>query len=149
MKKNAFSKSRRDSRSNKNRSYPLGTRKCVSEMFDFLSLDEVIRPLKSKGADISSITQMLIAFRMATNNKDFSVRQFCSQWCKSPEILKSYHLDENIIDRTVYRTVEILGQNLTPILQKIAQRVRPFLPENLTVCMDWTTVVLWGFKSDL
>ena len=104
--------------------------------------------MKEKGTDIYPIFEMLIAFRMDKNNKDFSIRQFL-EWAEKPEILEYYHLEKSIVDRTVYRAVGIFGENLTLILQEILRRIMPHLPSVKTIYMDWTTVVLWGFKSPL
>jgi len=133
---------------NLNRSYPLGTRECTRKICTFLSLEKVINSLKEKEVDLYLIFQMLITFRMTTNNKDFSILQF-SKWCNSPEILAYYHISKKINERTLYRAVAILGKNMTLILQEILKIVTLHLPPCNAIYMDWTTVVLWGFKSPL
>lgn len=137
--------------SQKNRSYPIGTRIIVQKMYNQLSLSKFISSLKYQGVDINALVQMMLTFRMQSNNADFSIVK-CINWANSPEILKTFGISPAtpICERTFYRVVETLGKHLPEIMCYLQEQINQILPPSYkSVYIDWTTKVLWGLHSDL
>ncbi len=64
-------------------------------------------------------------------------------------MLEQYEL-KSFNEKTLYRTVEPLGQNRERIIQKLQDRVLELLGHPPTdVLLDWTSIPMWGHMSDL
>ena len=131
--------------SNKNISFPIGTVLTVNKYYDFLGLSEVFSIHKKKGIDFNSLIQALLSYKLSENQ---SINK-ASEWINRDEVLKVFHL-ESFEQRTLYRVLEIIGENREEIMadiQDILFEVYDF--EHSNINMDWTSFVLYGTKCPL
>ena len=131
--------------SNKNISFPIGTILTVQKYYDFLGLSEVLGKHKRKGINFNSLVEALLSYKLTEN---LSVTK-ASDWINRDEVLNVFHL-ESFEQRTLYRVLEIIGDNRDEIMadiQDILFKVYDF--EHTNINMDWTSFVLYGNKCPL
>lgn len=130
---------------NKNISFPIGTILTVQKYYDNLGLSEVLGIHKKKGIDLNSLVKALLSYKLTEN---LSVTK-ASDWINRDEVLKTFNL-EPFEQRTLYRTLEIMGENREEIMadiQDILFTIYDF--EHTNINMDWTSFVLFGNKCPL
>ena len=130
---------------NENKSFPIGPVLMVDEMYEKMSLSDVIGPLKTKGIPLDALVRGMLAYKLGDN---FSVLQ-ASEWLNQPEMLEQYEL-KSFDEKTLYRAVETIGQNRERIIQKLQDNVLELLDYPPTdIMLDWTSIALYGDMSTL
>lgn len=130
---------------NKNISFPIGTILTVKHYFNHLGLPEILRKHKSKGRDINSLSEALVSYRLTENQ---SVTK-ASKWINRKEVLDTFGL-KAFEQRTLYRTLEIIGENREEIIADIQDELfSRYDFEHTNVNMDWTSFVLYGEKCPI
>ena len=130
---------------NENISFPIGTVLAVDKFYHNLGLSDVFGKHKKKGIDINSLIKALISYKL-TENQSLSK---ASDWINRKEVLDTFCLDE-FEQRTLYRVLEIIGQNREEIMsdiQEILFEVYDF--EHTDINLDWTSFVLYGTKCPI
>jgi len=130
---------------NKNISFPIGTILTVQKYYDHLRLSEVLGIHKRKGIDLNSLVKALLSYKLTEN---LSVTK-ASDWINRDEVLKAFNL-EPFEQRTLYRTLEIMGENREEIMADIQDILFTIFDfEHTNINMDWTSFVLFGNKCPL
>lgn len=130
---------------NENISFPVGTVLAIEKYYDFLGLSDVFGKHKKKGIEINSLIQALISYKL-TENQSLSK---ASDWINRKEVLDTFDL-EGFEQRTLYRILEILGENREEIMsdvQDILFKIYDF--EHTDLNLDWTSIVLYGTKCPI
>lgn len=130
---------------NENISFPIGTILAVEKYYDQLYLPLILGKHKSRGRDINSLVKALVSYKLTENQ---SVSQ-ASNWINRRELLEVFQT-EPFVEKTLYRTLETLGENREEImadLQFILFRTYRF--EHTNVNLDWTSFILHGDKCPL
>ena len=80
--------------------------------------------------------------------ENFSIKE-AGKWLNQEEILDILNL-ERFHERVLYRTLELLGRNREEILSDILDSLFSVYDfEETDINMDWTSIVLYGTKSNL
>jgi len=117
----------------------------VDHWYEKMKMDETIGQLKAKGVDANALFRGLVVDQLGDN---FSILQ-ASEWMNRPEILEHYEIG-SFNARTLYRTVELLGQNRERIIHALQDRVLELLGGPRTdVLLDWTSIVYYGDMAKL
>ncbi|UCG04618.1 MAG: IS1634 family transposase [Candidatus Heimdallarchaeota archaeon] len=117
----------------------------VQKYYEYLGLSKVLGIHKKKGIDLNSLIKALLSYKLTEN---LSITK-ASDWINRDEVLKAFHL-EPFEQRTLYRTLEIMGENREQIMadiQDILFNIYDF--EHTNINMDWTSFVLFGNKCPL
>jgi transposase len=110
-----------------------------------LGLNEILGPLKTKGIDIDALVRGMIADQLGEN---FSILK-ASEWINRPEILEHYGIG-SFNEKTLYRTVETIGQNREKIIFSLQDRVLKLLGAPCTdILLDWTSIGIFGDMAKL
>ena len=126
-------------------SFPIGTILSVRDYFSKLRLWEVFGKHKTKGRDINNLIQALVSYRLTENQ---SICQG-SVWINRREVLDEFDL-EPFHERTLFRVLEILGNNREEIMFDLQDRLFSCYDfEHTNVNMDWTSIVLHGLQCPL
>ena len=107
---------------NENKSFSIGTTLMVDDWYERLNLNEIIGQLKTKGIGADALVRGMLADQLGDN---FSILQ-ASKWLNRPEILEHYEID-SFVPKTLYRTVEMIGQNREKIIYSLQCSVLKFL----------------------
>ncbi|MDY6959462.1 MAG: hypothetical protein SVK08_09925 [Halobacteriota archaeon] len=91
---------------NNNISFPIGTILTVQKYYDHLGLSEIFGKHKSRGRDINSLIKALLSYKLTENQ---SVAK-AAGWINREEVLNTFDL-ESFEQRTLYRVLEIIGEN--------------------------------------
>ncbi len=87
----------------------------------------------------------LVSYKLTDN---FSISK-AHEWINRDEVLEIFDLEE-FSERTLYRILEILGNNRETIISDIQDRLFVRYDfEHTNINMDWTSIVLYGDKSPL
>jgi transposase len=130
---------------NDNICFPIGTILAVNELYDVLDLSTVFGKHKKNGFDINDLLKALVSYKLTDN---FSINK-AHEWINRDEVLDIFNL-EKFSERTLYRVLEILGNNRETIISDIQDRLfTRYDFEHTNVNMDWTSIVLYGDKSPL
>jgi transposase len=130
---------------NDNKSFSIGTVLMVDDWYERLELNEIIGQLKTKGIDADALVRGMLADQLGDN---FSILQ-ASEWMNRPEILEHYEIDP-FVPKTLYRTVEMVGQNRGRIIYALQDRVLKLLGGPKTdILLDWTSIVYYGDMAKL
>ena len=130
---------------NQNISFSIGTVLTVQKYFRRLGLPEILKKHKSKGRDISSLAEALVSYRLTENQ---SVTK-ASEWINRKEVLEIFEL-KPFEQRTLYRMLEIIGENREEILADIQESLFNLYDfEHTNMNMDWTSFVLYGEKCPI
>ena len=130
---------------NDNKSFSIGTLLMVDDWYERLQLNETIGQLKTKGIDADALVRGMLADQLGDN---FSILQ-ASEWMNRPEILEHYEIG-SFNAKTLYRAVELLGQNRERIIHALQDRVLKLLGGPRTdILLDWTSIVYYGDLAKL
>jgi transposase len=130
---------------NENKSFSIGTTLMVDDLYERLKLNEIIGQLKTKGIDADALVRGMLVDQLGDN---FSILQ-ASEWLNRPEILEHYEID-SFVPKTLYRTVELIGQNREKIIYSLQDRVLKLLGGPKTdILLDWTSIVYYGDMAKL
>jgi transposase len=128
-----------------NKSYPVGTILAVRGIFSRLGLSGVFNKHKGRGICLASLVEANVSYKLADN---FSVSKACL-WVNQPELLEMFHL-KPFEERTMFRVLEILGENREEILFDLQECLfSKFRFEHTDINLDWTSIVLYGDKCKL
>ncbi|AKB18824.1 IS4 family transposase [Methanosarcina sp. WWM596] len=130
---------------NKNICVPIGSILAVQLFYEKLNFCDIFGKHKNKGLDLNSLLIGLLSYKLTEN---FSIKE-AGKWLNQEEILEILNL-ERFHERVLYRTLELLGRNREEILSDILDSlfcVYGF--EEKDIKMDWTSIVLYGTKSNL
>ena len=130
---------------NKNICVPIGSILAVQLFYEKLNFCDIFSKHKSKGLDLNSLLIGLLSYKLTEN---FSIKE-AGKWLNQEEILEILNL-ERFYERVLYRTLELLGRNREEILSDILDSlffVYDF--EETDINLDWTSIVLFGTKSNL
>lgn len=130
---------------NNNISFPIGTVLAVQSYYKRLGLSKIFGKFKSRGRDINSLIEALVSYRLTENQ---SVTR-AADWINRDEVLNTFNL-EPFEQRTLYRTLEIIGENREEVLadiQDVLFNLYDF--EHTDINMDWTSFVLYGDKCPI
>jgi transposase len=130
---------------NENICFPIGTIIAVKNKYEKLDFSGVFEKYKKKGRDINSLIQALLSYKL-TDNLSISKG---SEWINRSEVLETFDL-KKFEERTLFRTLETIGQNREEIISDIQDRLfQTYNFEHTDVNLDWTSLVLYGDKSKL
>ena len=132
-------------KSNTNISFPIGTILAVKKYYKRLGLSDIFGKFKSRGRDINSLNQALLSYKLSENQ---SISK-ASDWTNRDELLNTFNLD-SFNQKTLYRTLETIGENREEILADIQDVLFDMYDfEHTNINMDWTSFVLHGEKCPL
>ena len=130
---------------NNNISFPIGTIITVQKYYERLGLFDIFGKHKSRGRDINALVEALVSYRLTENQ---SVTK-AADWINRDEVLNTFSL-EPFEQRTLYRTLEIIGMNWEEIIADIQDILFDLFDfEHTDINMDWTSFVLYGDKCPL
>ena len=130
---------------NDNISFPIGTILTVQKYFEILALHGLFKQFKQRGRDLNSLIQSLISYRLTENH---SVTR-AADWINRPEVLETFNM-EDFEQRTLYRVLEIIGENREEIMLGIQDRIFQIYDfPHTNINMDWTSIVLFGTKCTI
>jgi transposase len=130
---------------NDNICFPIGTILAVNELYDVLDFSTVFGKHKKNGFDINDLLKALVSYKLTDN---FSINK-AHEWINRDEVLDIFNLEE-FSERTLYRVLEILGNNRETIISDIQDRLfTRYDFEHTNINIDWTSIVLYGDKSPL
>ena len=130
---------------NDNISFPIGTILTVQRYYDHINLSEIFGKHKNRGHNINSLIEALVSYKLTENQ---SVTK-AADWINRDEVLNTFKL-ESFEQRTLYRVLEIIGENREEIIadiQDVLFEIYDF--EHTNINMDWTSFVLYGDKCPL
>ncbi len=132
-------------RSNDNISVPIGNILLTEAFFDRFGLYDLIKGLKTKGVDMGKLTEALVAYKLGDN---FSVLK-CHEFIMNEVVRRHFGVPEFDV-KTLYRTVEALGENREAIVGAFRKEfLRMYGPELTDSVFDWSSLVYFGSKPDL
>ena len=99
---------------NENICFPIGTILAVKNKYEKLDFSGVFDKHKKKGRDINSLIQALLSYKLTEN---LSVSK-ASEWINRSQVLAIFNL-ETFEERTLFRTLEIIGNNREEIIAEI------------------------------
>jgi len=99
---------------NNNISFPIGTILAVKNFFRKLELPSIFKKFKSRGLDLSSLTEGMVSYRL-TENLSLSK---ASDWMNRPEVREIFDLEE-FNQKTLYRALRIIGSNREEIIMDL------------------------------
>jgi transposase len=130
---------------NENICFPIGTILTVNQLYDILDFPTIFSKHKKHGIDINDLLKALVSYKLTDN---FSISK-AHEWINRDEVLDIFNLPE-FCERTLYRVLEILGNNRETIISDIQDRLfSRYDFEHTNINMDWTSIVLHGEKSPL
>jgi len=131
--------------SNTNISFPIGTILTVKKYFKQLGLSDIFGKFKKRGHNINSLIEALVSYKLTENQ---SVTQ-AANWTNRGEVLNTFNL-EPFEQKTLYRTLETIGENREEILADIQDILFDMYDfEHTDINMDWTSFVLYGDKCPI
>ncbi len=130
---------------NNNISFPIGTVFAVQNYYERLGLPEIFGKHKSRGRNINSLLEALLSYKLTENQ---SITK-AADWINREEVLLTFGL-EPFEQRTLYRVLEIIGENREEIIADVQEVLfETFDFEHTDINMDWTSFVLYGDKCPL
>jgi len=130
---------------NDNISFPIGTILAVQQYYERLGLPAIFGRHKRRGRDINALVAALVSYRLTENQ---SVTK-AADWINRDAVLDTFNL-EGFEQRTLYRVLEIIGENRDEIMAGIQDIVFSLFDfEHTNVNMDWTSFVLYGTQCPL
>jgi len=130
---------------NENISFPIGTILTVQKYYEHLGLCGIFGKHKKRGRDINSLLKALLSYKLTENQ---SVTKG-ADWINRDEVLDTFDL-EPFEQRTLYRVLELIGENREEILADIQDALfERYDFEHTDINMDWTSFVLYGEKCPL
>lgn len=132
-------------RVNENISVPIGNIMLTEAFFERFGLYDVIRRMKTKGADLGKLTELMTAYKLGDN---FSILR-CHEFSMQEPVRKYTGLPEMNV-KTFYRAVETLGENREHIITHFRRTfMRMYGPDITDTIFDWTSLVYFGSKPDV
>jgi transposase len=132
-------------RPNENISFPIGTVLAVQKYYGRLGLSRIFGKHKKRGRDINSLIEALLSYKLTENQ---SITKG-ADWINREEVLDTFDL-EFFEQRTLYRVLEIIGENREEIIADVQGVLfETFDFEHTNINMDWTSFVLYGDKCPL
>ncbi|BBL64169.1 MULTISPECIES: IS1634 family transposase [Methanosarcina] len=129
----------------KNICVSIGSILAVQLFYEKLNFYDIFSKHKSKGLDLNSLLIGLLSYKLTEN---FSIKE-AGKWLNQEEILDILNL-EQFHERVLYRTLELLGRNREEILSDILDSLfAAYDFEETDINLDWTSIVLYGTKSNL
>ena len=117
----------------------------MKKYYKRLGLSDIFGKFKSRGHDINSLNQALLSYKLSENQ---SITKG-AEWTNRDEVLNTFNL-EPFEQRTLYRTLEIIGENREEILADIQDVLFDIYDfEHTDINMDWTSFVLYGNKCPI
>lgn len=130
---------------NTNISFPIGTVIAVQNYYKRLGLSNIFEKHKNRGRNINSLIESLVSYKLTENQ---SVTR-AAEWINRGEVLDTFGL-ESFEQRTLYRVLEVLGENREEILADIQDVLFDIYDfEHTNINLDWTSFVLHGEKCPL
>jgi len=130
---------------NDNISFPIGTILAVQQYYEKLGLPAIFGRHKRRGRDINALVAALVSYRLTENQ---SVTK-AADWINRDAVLDTLNL-EGFEQRTLYRVLEIIGENRDEIMAGIQDVVFSLFDfEHTNINMDWTSFVLYGTQCPL
>jgi transposase len=130
---------------NNNISFPIGTILTVRRYYEKLALSSVFGKYKRKGRDINRLIEGLVSYKLTEN---LSISK-ASEWLNRPVVLEEFNL-RPFEERTLFRALEIIGANKEEAIYDIQTILFDLYDfEHTDANMDWTSLVLYGDKSNL
>ena len=130
---------------NENISFPIGTIFLVDKLYEVLNFAIFSGKHKTRGIDINNLLLALISYKLTDN---FSIKR-SHDWINRPEVLAEFSLP-CFSERTLYRVLEILGDNRDEIISDIQDVLfSRYDFEHTNINMDWTSIVLHGNEARL
>lgn len=128
-----------------NKSFSFGTYALVKKYYSKLELFDVIDKLKSKGVPLDKLVKGQTTYKISHN---LSVHK-CAGWMNQPHILNQFQL-KGFHEKTLYRSLEILGQNEELVLLGIRNKLfSKYKFRHTNINLDWSSLVLHGRASPL
>ena len=122
---------------NQNKTFPIGTLKTVTTLFEALHLKPLLDGLKRCGHPLSGLAIGLVSYKMT---EDLSVSR-CHQWLTGNPLLLDYLHLTSFEDDALYRALAILGEHKHQILRHLLGVLTEEFDVGLDmVFMDWSTV---------
>jgi len=113
--------------------------------YDHLSLAGIFGKHKGRGRDAGSLIKALLSYKLTENQ---SVTK-AADWINRGEVLNTFEL-ESFEQRTIYRVLEIIGENREGIIADIQEALfKTYDFKHTDINMDWTSFVLYGDKCPL
>jgi len=130
---------------NGNISFPVGTKLAVDKYFEKLGFFSIFSKLKHRGISLPNLVGALISYRLSENQS----LSKASDWINRVPVLDEFKL-EKFEQRTLFREIEILGDNYEEIILDIQDSLFSLYDFEYTdINMDWSSLILWGDKSSL
>ncbi len=127
-----------------NISFPIGTVLCVQKYGRKLVFDSFDK-FKQRGRSLPQLIKALITYRL-TENRSMTK---ASDWINRKEVLDEFGLD-GFEQRTLFRVLEILGENREQILFEIRNTLFSLYGfEHTNINLDWSSLVLHGNNAPL
>ena len=103
---------------NENICFSIGTILTVNQLYDILDFSTVFSKHKKNGIDINNLLKALVSYKLTDY---FSISK-AHEWINRAEVLEIFGLEE-FSERTLYRVLEILGNNRETIISDIQDRL--------------------------
>ena len=128
-----------------NISFPIGTVLCVQKYSRKLDFDSFFDKFKQRGRSLPRLIEALISYRL-TENRSMTK---ASDWINRKDVLDEFNLD-NFEQRTLFRVLEIVGENREQILFEIRDTLFSLYDfEHTDINMDWSSLILHGNNAPL
>ncbi|MCQ2071158.1 MAG: hypothetical protein MJZ68_08505 [archaeon] len=108
-----------------NISIPVGLIEAVRTYLDFFGISDFLHGLKSKGIDMEALTAALIVYSLSDDNSMAA----CARWLKDERVRKALGLKHQVIQRTLNRTLEMLGNNREDIILTLYRGLNARYPD--------------------
>lgn len=132
-------------KSNNNISFPIGTALAVKKYSKKLDFENIFSEFKQKGIPLRGLIEALISYKLTEN---LSLTRG-SDWINRTEVLQTFRL-KSFEQKTLYRAVELIGEHHEEVILKLQDVLfSNYDFEHTDVNMDWSSLVLWGNKSNL
>src|SRR3989339_182202 len=132
-------------KSNSNISFPVGTAIAVKKYSQKLGFEDILSRYKKRGVDLVRLVEALITYRLTEN------QSICrgSEWINRPDVLQQFNLGA-FEERTLFRALDLVGDNYEEIIHLLQKNIFSLYDfPHTDVNMDWTSLVLWGTKSEI
>lgn len=128
-----------------NISFSVGSMECVNHYFEKLNLNLILKGLKKKGHNLTSLTKLLVNHKLGDN---LSISK-CHEFGNQIEILDKLNLNP-FHEKALYRTLESLGESFGHIIGLVNNKLSNLNDYSVErVNLDWSSVILYGTKSNL
>jgi transposase len=117
----------------------------VQRYYERLGFYEIFGKHKKRGRNINSLIEALLSYKLTENQ---SITKG-ADWVNREEVLSTFDL-ESFEQRTLYRTLEVIGENREEIIADVQDVLFELFDfEHTDINMDWTSFILYGDKCPL